>query len=436
MIALGDGVYITQIRDFGATITGSIQVDIEGTQEIQVTFNDEKTQILSGVTEESIKSNVLHDVNFGGIGHVLGVSNAAVVSPRFDSNNQTFMSGGADGNVFAIVNEGQFVGNAIPISAITKASTARVTTTGSEHGISSTGAPGTRVIVHDVEGMSEINERELFAKRINATTVDLFTDSGLTTGLNSSGFGTFTSGGVLDQGDYSNANSFAFIAGTINATAIELGASFFANGDATGSNAFSNVTNTGNAYKLVNLIQFNDKGSGDTFAGTLGAVTSQTQIRTTSAANTALYPNQNGNVDISQFVGASVNEGFQAYQAGSRTFRQFQLKFIVNNSQPDQFDFTIDKFRYTIEKDIVTFTDTVTYDGSPKTVSYVSSEFLNRPVLTYTVLSQEDREANPAIVVTTAASNQSASFKLFASDGTGEYQANSTATVMITAQGV
>ena len=436
LIAVGSGEYITQIRDFGAVITGSVQVDIEGTQEIQTTFNDEQTVILSGVTEESTKSNVLHDVNFGGIGHVLGVSNSSVVNPRFDSNNETFMSGGADGNVFAIVNDGQFVGNVIPISAITKASTARVTTTGSEHGISSTGAPGTRVIVHDVVGMSEINDRELFAKRINATTVDLFTDSGLTTGLNSSGFGTFTSGGVLDQGDFSNANSFAFIAGTINATAIELGASFFANGDPTGSNAFSNITNSSNNYKLVNLIQFNDKGSGDTFAGTLGAVQSQTLIRTTESANTALYPNQNGNVDITQFTGFSVNEGFQPYQAGSRTFRQFQLKFIVNNSQPDQFDFTIDKFRYTIEKDIVTFTDTVTYDGSPKTVSYSGSGFLNRPVLSYAVLTQVDAEANPAIVVTTAATNESASFKLIASDGTGEYLGNSSATVMITAQGV
>ena len=432
----GDGVYITQIRDFGATITGSVQVDIEGTQEIQTTFNDEKTVILSGVTEESIKSNVLHDVNFGGIGHVLGVSNASVISPRFDSNNETLMSGGADGNVFAIVNDGQFVGNVIPISAITKASTARVTTTGSEHGISSTGAPGTRVIVHDVVGMSEINDRELFAKRINATTVDLFTDSGLTTALNSSGFGTFVSGGVLDQGDFSNANSFAFIAGTINATAIELGASFFANGDPTGSNALSNITSSGNNYKLVNLIQFNDKGSGDTFAGTLGAVQSQTLIRTTTASNVDLYPNQNGNVDITQFSGFSVNEGFQPYQAGSRTFRQFQLKFIVNNSQPDQFDFTIDKFRYTIEKDIVTFTDTVTYDASPKIVDYSSSGFLNRPVINYTVLTQLDSEANPAIVVTTAASNQSTSFKLFASDGTGEYLSNGSATVMISAQGV
>ena len=107
---------------------------------------------------------------------------------------------------------------------------------------------------------------------------------------------------MLDQGDFFNANSFAFIVGTINATAIELGASFFANGDPTGSNAFSNITNSSNNYKLVNLIQFNDKGSGDTFAGTLGAVQSQTLIRTTEAANTALYPNQNGNVDITQFT--------------------------------------------------------------------------------------------------------------------------------------
>ena len=197
LIAVDDGVYITQIRDFGATITGSIQVDIEGTQEIQTTFNDEKSVILSGVTEASPNSNVLKDVDFGGIGHVLGFSNTSVPSPRFDANNQTLMSGGASGNVFAIVNDGQF------------------------------------------------------------------TD------------------------DETNANAYALVAGFIDATSIELGASFFANGDPTGSNGFQNVTVAGNSYKLVNLIQFNDKGSGDTFAGTLGAVTAQTQIRTTTAANTA-----------------------------------------------------------------------------------------------------------------------------------------------------
>ena len=61
---------------------------------------------------------------------------------------------------------------------------------------------------------------------------------------------------------------------------------------------------------------------------------------------------------------------------------------------------------------------------------------LNRPVISYAVLTQTDAVANPAIVVTTAASNQSLSFKMVASDGTGEYQANRTATVMITAIGV
>jgi hypothetical protein len=233
------------------------------------------------------------------------------------------------------------------------------------------------------------------------------------------------------------------IAGLINATAIELGASFFANGEPTGSNGFSNTTVVGNSYTLVNFTQFSDTGTGDTFAGTLGAITSQTEIRTTTADNTALYVGNTGtnsksigNVDLSQFSGSSVNEGFIPYQAGTRTFRQFQLKFIVNNSKPNEFDFTIDKFRYSIEKDTVTFTDTVTYDGAPKSVSMLSASFVNRPVISYAVLTQEDSVANPAIVVTTAASNQTVSFRLVAADGTGEYLANSTATVMVTAVGV
>ena len=270
----------------------------------------------------------------------------------------------------------------------------------------------------------------------------MFEDSGLTTGLNSSGFGTFTSGGVLDEGDFSNANAFALIAGTINSDHIELGASFFANGDPTGSNALANVTVAGNAFKLVNMTQYSDTGSAETFAGTLGAVSSQVLIRTTTADNSALYASTGTNdraegaVQTNQFDGASVNDGFQAYQAGSRTFRQFQLKIILNNSKPNEFDFTIDKFRYSIEKDTVTFTDTVTYDGAPKTVSMTTAGFLNRPVVSYAVLTQKDAVANPAIVVTTAASNQSVSFRMVAADGTGEYQANSTATVMVTAIGV
>jgi hypothetical protein len=131
-----------------------------------------------------------------------------------------------------------------------------------------------------------------------------------------------------------------------------------------------------------------------------------------------------------------VNEGFVPYEAGSRTFRQFQIKFVVDNKEPDQFDFTIDKFRYTVDKEQVIFTDTVTYDGAPTTVDYTSSSYINRPVLNYTVLTQADQLANPVIAVTTAASKTAASFKLIATQNGKEYQANSSATVMITASGV
>ena len=353
LLAVDDATYITKIRDFGSTITGSIFVDIEASQEIKTTYNDSFTEVLSGVTEASPNSNVLRDVNFGGIGTVLGFANTTLSpDPRFDSNNQTLMTGGASGNVFAIYNPGKFTN------------------------------------------------------------------------------------------DTTNANAYALIAGTINATAIELGASFFANGDPTGSNGFANIAVAGNTYKLINMTQYSDTGAAETFAGTLGAVTSQVLIRTTTADNSALYASTGTNdraegaVDVSQFVGSGTNEGFQSYQAGSRTFRQFQLKFILNNSKPNEFDFTIDKFRYSIEKDTVTFTETATYDGAPKTVSMLSAGFLNRPAISYAVLTQEDAVANPAIVVTTAASNQQVQFRMVAADGTGEYQANSTATVMVTAIGV
>jgi len=340
-----DGVYITQIRDFGATVTGSIFVDIEATQEIKTTYNDTHEALITGVTEASPNGNVLVDVDFGGIGHVLGFANTSQPNQRYDANNKTWMTGGVSGNVYGIYNHGQYVG------------------------------------------------------------------------------------------DTANANSYALIAGLINANAIELGASFYANGDPTGSNGFSNITVSGNTYELVNFTQFADTGSGDTYEGSLGAISAQTLIRTTTADNSSLYY-ANGNVDTSQFIGASVNDGFTTYQAGSRTFRQFQLKFIVNNSKPNEFDFTIDKFRYSIEKDTVTFTDTVTYDGTPKTVSLATANFLNRPVISYAILDQIDAVANPAIVVTTSASNLQVQFQLVAADGTGAYQANSTANVMVTAVGV
>ena len=174
-----------------------------------------------------------------------------------------------------------------------------------------------------------------------------------------------------------------------------------------------------------------------TFEGEGRAVLTQTFIRTSTANVFYDYSvTGNANVNTLAFSGGAVNDGYVPYEAGTRTFRWFQIKFVVTNTNPDEYDFTLDKFRYTVDKEQTLFTDTVMYDASPKVVDYTSANFLFRPVITYTILDQIAAEANPAIVVTTSANNISANFKLFASDGTGEYQANSTANIMITAIGV
>ena len=428
LLAAGDGVYLTQIRDFGSTVTGAVFLDIEADQSIQTNWTDTKETYLSGVTEVSGTVGVLKETAFGGIGHVLGVSNTDVVAPRFDSNNQTFMTGGPSGNVFAIWDDGRYTGNVITITGITKASPAVVTTDGSEHGL----VNGNRIIIHDVNGMTQINNRELYVNRVNATSVQLYTDADRLSALNSSGFGVYTSAGVLDQGDYANANSYALIAGTIDADEIRLGASYFANGDATGSNALANITAIASSYQLVNLRQYADSIS-TTFAGSLGAITAQTQIRTTTAESSALFY-ANGNADTSKFVGGAVNDGFQTYQAGSRTFRQFQLKFILKNDKPEEFDFTIDKFRYTIEKDTVTFTDTSAYNTTTKIIDITSAGFLNRPTISYSMLAEDSNK--PHIVVTTAASNQSISYQVFVSKDGSAGDTSSGMSVMMTATGV
>jgi hypothetical protein len=339
LLAPENAQYITQIRDFGQLITGQINIDIEATQEVQTTYNDQHERFLSGVTDVSAASNVLIDTSFGGIGHVLGFANATVTTGRYDANNRTWMTGPAAGNVWAIWNHGQ------------------------------------------------------------------------------------------SNNDVANTNSYALIAGLINANAIALGASYYANGEATGSNAFANVTSGNDSYTLVNLVQYNDTGSA-TYVGTIGAVTSQTFIR--YASDNPYYAN--GNVNSLAF--SSSGEGWIPYEVGVKNFRYFQIKYDVNNNRPDEFDFTVDKFRYSIDKEQTIFTSTVVFDTDPKVVDISSAKFIYRPAVNFAILDQVDALANPAIVITTSVTNQNVSFRLVASDGTGIYQANSTANIMITAIGV
>ena len=339
LLAPENAVYITQIRDFGNIITGSINIEIEATQEVQTSYNDQHQIVLQGVTDTSTAANVLIDTSFGGIGHVLGFANALVTTGRFDSNNSTWMTGPASGNVWVIWNHGQF------------------------------------------------------------------------------------------NGDVANANSYAMIAGLINANAIALGNTYFANGMSTGGNTFANITSGNDTYSLVNMTQFNDVGSA-TYVGTIGAVTAQTFIRYTT--ENPYYANGN----VNSLVFSTTGDGWVPYEVGNKTFRYFQIKYDVLNNNPNEFDFTIDKFRYSIDKEQTIFTTTVLFDSDPKVVDFSSAKFVYRPVTNFTVLDSINSANNPLTVVTTGLTTQNVTFRLVSSDGSGLYAANSTANIMITAIGV
>ena len=284
----------------------------------------------------------------------------------------------------------------------------------------------------------EINDRELFATRVNATTLNIFTNAGGSTGLNSTGFTTYTTGGVVDQGDRANSNSFALIAGAINANEIELGASFHANGEPTGSNALANVTtaNSGvNNYKLVNLKQFKDE-SATTFAGSTTAITQQTFIRTSEAAPDVLFYTgagvSNGNVNVSAFSSSGINDGFLPYEVGSRQFRFYQLKFVVLNSSPNDFDFTLDKFRVSIEKTKTTFTDTSTFSNTTQFVDMTSANFGLVP----TVSLQPINFGNAAVVLTSEVTKDHVAYKVFDIGAGAIAPANGAISVALTATGI
>ena len=340
LLADSTATYITQVRDFGSVVTGSILVDIEGTQTSETSWNDQHEHITQSVTEVA-PAGVLKDSSLGGIGHILGFANSTSLDFRYDANNETMMSGDTFGNVYAIHMHGNFTN------------------------------------------------------------------------------------------DVSNANTFALIAGSINANAVALGETFFANGVSTGANTMANLAVAGSSYFLVDLNQWGDPGGVGTYVGSIGALTTQTFIRTSSeAANIIKYAN--GNVNVAAFTGSAVNDGFIPYEAGTRTFRHFQIKFIVNNSKPDEFDFTIDKFRYTIEKEQSIFEDTVTYDGNPKTVDYSSIDFTSRPVITIQAIDT----ATAQTAVVTTGTKDSVAFRLFDIENDTAAPTNQSIQVQVTAIGV
>jgi hypothetical protein len=266
--------YITQIRDMGQVVRGTIRINPIITISSVFTYNDQYRTVVAGITDfhestgMSVNSSVLVDNAFGGIGHILGYNNAAAAIANYSSYAKTLTSGGQSGNVYAIRNPGQF------------------------------------------------------------------------------------------DGDEANANTFAFIAGVINANAIQLGEVFYANGRSTGSNAFPNVAIAGNSYQLVDLAQFIDSQGSLTYLGPDRDIVQNVYIRyatdnvfyTAEANGVVGYPGH-GNTNPNAFVGASNNSylGYKRYVYGDIDFRYLQLKLEYINRNPTTSTLVLQGFEYEVD---------------------------------------------------------------------------------------
>ncbi len=301
LLANGQAVYITQIRDIGNVIIGHITLLDNTSQNINNTFNDLQNTIFTGITEASPTADVLVETDFGGIGHVLGFNNANAASVTYDSALGTLVSGGIAGNVYAIWNPGQF------------------------------------------------------------------------------------------PGDSSNTNSFAFIAGTINANAIALGETFFANGRSSGGNAFSNITAVGSSYQLTDFTQFVDSII-TTFEGPDSSVKTNKEMRV--AVVNPFFAN--GNVNTSTFTGFSTNDGYRKYTPFDDNFRYFQIKYTVDNKLPIMSDFTLDDLNYTVDLPVKNFSATINILTLPQLVDYSLIGYTKVPAIS--IIPLQDEPHNPVVV--------------------------------------
>lgn len=312
LIALGDAVYQTQVRDLGSSVTGSLTLEIDDAQFLKSTWLDYSTQIGSdAVTEAATGAGKLKDVDFSGalgIGEILGSSNTGAATVTFDSENKTLVSGvqgSFPSNVFAIVTTGNFLN------------------------------------------------------------------------------------------DESNANVLSLIAGVSNDDEIVLGDSWYANGRSIGSNGYSNLAVAGTSYKLVNLKQWLDLTESGTFYGTSGIVTTNSLIRT--SVTDPFYAN--GNVNVAVFSAAEGTTGFTSYSTGPRTFRYFQFRYEVNNSDPQQAELVLDQFRYKVSLQTKTTQDTASINADSVFLDWTKMEYTSVPVLTGEIIASSNQRALPKMVI-------------------------------------
>lgn len=181
--------------------------------------------------------------------------------------------------------------------------------------------------------------------------------------------------------DVSNANSFALIAGVINANAIALGHTYNASGIISSSNSLPNLTTSSGSYQLVNLKQWADPEGLGNWQGPDGLISYNTEIR--YSTDNVYFTSSNANVNVTAF--SSSNSGvFDTYSGGELTFRWFQLRVNTINLNPSLASSVFDKLRYTIDVTSKTYSVAVTVNTNPTIVNFATQNFKATPIITLT----------------------------------------------------
>lgn len=182
--------------------------------------------------------------------------------------------------------------------------------------------------------------------------------------------------------DASNANTYALIAGVVNANAIALGDTFYANGNATGGNTLPNLVSNAISYTLVNMQQFSDPEATIQFAGQDGTLDINTFIRFSSTD--PFYANSNVNSAV--FVTSSTDsEGWRQGNPTDITCRYFQFKTEFNNKNPNLAEYQLDNYNYILDLENKTYSNYLTISSNTTAIDYSSRGFANtagNPIIT------------------------------------------------------
>ena len=293
LLISSNAFYQTAVRDVGQIVNGKLTLEINSYTILASTWLSMKENLVSGVSDVSVFSNVLHDSG-SGIGTFLS-------SAVYNDVNKTLASTDSFGNVYAIWNSGQY------------------------------------------------------------------------------------------SGDTSNANSFALIAGVINADAIALSYTYKAAGVATLTNSLANISQFSSSYQLVNLKQWGDPEGLGNWQGPDNLVSYNAELR--YSTNNVYFTGANANVNVTSF--SSSNTGsFALFNSGEIEFRWFQFKLNFINYNPSLASVVLDKVRYSVDLTDKNYATMVNVVSNPTIITFVEQGFRATPIITLTPIIDSPLRVN------------------------------------------